>query len=189
MTACLGVLLLLSGYRLYAQEVTFCEPYSDRFTMQEEMLGKIGEYYWISMISRQRPAKHVSGPVEERSFMIYDFHMRPVNQVTHFSCPGAELKEYLLVNPDHFDQLYLSENANHQVDFWVQRYAPEGQPMGNGRKVGSMPFFEPGNSFLLVRSEDRSLALLLVPVRSGWCAEDPCASFQCRLGDLVFAGV
>jgi hypothetical protein len=161
MTTCLGVLLLLTGYRLCAQEVTFCEPYSDRFTIQEEMLGKIGGYYWISMVSRQRPTKHVTGPVEERSFMIYDFHMRAVNQVTHFSCPGAELKEYLIVNSDHFDQLYLSENSNHQVDFWVQRYAPEGQPMGNGRKVGSMPFFEPGNSFLLVRSEDRSLTLLL----------------------------
>ncbi|HXB33942.1 MAG TPA: hypothetical protein VNV35_10990, partial [Puia sp.] len=161
MMACLGVLFLLAGYRLDAQEVTFCEPYSDRFTIREEMLGKIGEYYWISMVSRQRPTKHSTGAAEERTFMIYDFRMKPVNEISHFSCPGAELKEYLIINSDHFDQLYLSENANRQVDFWVQRYLPDGQPMGNGRKVGSMPFYEPGNSFLLVRSEDRSLILLL----------------------------
>ncbi len=160
MIACLGVLLLVTGYRLFAQEVTFCEPYSDRFTIREEMLGKIGNYYWISMVRRQRPAKHTTEE-EERSFVIYDFRMKPVNEVSHFSCPGAELKEYLIENSDHFDQLYLSENNGHQVDVWVQRYAPDGQVMGAGRKVGSMPFFEPGNSFLLVRSEDRSLSLLL----------------------------
>ena len=58
-------------------------------------------------------------------------------------------------------QLYLSGNGNRLVDVWVQRYAPDGQPMGAGHKVGVMPFYEPGNSFLLVRSEDRNLTLLL----------------------------
>ncbi|HEV3414664.1 MAG TPA: hypothetical protein VG101_19425 [Puia sp.] len=161
MMACLGVLMFATGYRLIAQEVTFCEPYNDRFTIREEMLGKIGDYYWVSMVRRQRPMKHIIEPVEERSFVIYDFRMKAVNEVSHFSCPGAELKEYLIQNPDHFDQLYISENDNRQVDFWVQRYSPDGEPTGSGRKVGSMPFFEPGNSFLLVRSEDRSLTLLL----------------------------
>jgi hypothetical protein len=159
--ACLSFLLLLNGYRLFAQEVTFCEPYSDRFTIREEMLGKVGDYYWVSMLSRQRTAKHSSGPVEERSFIIYNMRMKPVNEISHFACPGAELKEYLINNSDHFDQVYLSGNGGRRVDVWVQRYEPNGQPMGDGRKVATMPFFEPGNSFLLVRSEDRSLTLLL----------------------------
>ena len=98
------------------------------------MLGKIGQYYWINMVSRQKPMKHDTGPVEERSFMIYDFRMKAVNQITHFACPGAELKEYLILNSDHFDQLYLSENTKGQADFWVQRYMPDGQPMGNGQE-------------------------------------------------------
>src|SRR5580693_6807725 len=115
MMACLGVLLLLTGHRLFAQEVTFCEPYSDRFTIREEMLGKIGNYYWVSMVRRQRPSKRASEQ-EERSFVIYDFRMKAVNEISHFSCPGAELKEYLIENSDHFDQLYVSENANRQVD-------------------------------------------------------------------------
>lgn len=157
-----GVLvLLLTGFRLIAQEVSFCEPYSDRFTIREEMLGKVGSYYWVSMLSRQRPARHVIAPQDERSFVIYDMRMKAVNEISHFSCPGAELKEYLINNADHFDQLYLSASSNHRVDFWVQRYAPDGQAVGDGKMVGSMPFYEPGNSFLLVRSEDRSLTLLL----------------------------
>jgi hypothetical protein len=159
--ACLGVFIFLTGSRLIAQEVTFCEPYSDRFTINEDLLGKIGDYYWVQMTSRQRQTRHSQEPAEERSFVIYNNRMKAVNQVTHLSCPGTELKEYLVTNSDYFDQLYLSENGKRQVDVWIQRYSPDGTPEGNGRKVGTMPFFEPGNSFLLVRSEDRSLELLL----------------------------
>src|SRR5580700_3299136 len=107
MLACLGILLLLSGHRLNAQEVTFCEPYSDRFTIREEMLGKVGDYYWVSMTSRKRPAKRSPAWEEERSFIVYDIRMTAVNEISHFSCPGEELKEYLINSPDHFDQLYL----------------------------------------------------------------------------------
>ncbi|HXD79165.1 MAG TPA: hypothetical protein VN616_15210 [Puia sp.] len=161
MLAGLGVAILLTGSRLAAQEVTFCEPYSDRFTIDEDLMGKIGSYYWVEMVSRQRPSRHSAGPSEERSFVIYNSRMKPVNEISHFSCPGTELKEYFVTNSDRFDQVYLSENSARQVDVWVQRYAPDGTPDGNGRKVANMPFFEPGNSFLLVRSEDRNLTLLL----------------------------
>ncbi|HEV3325911.1 MAG TPA: hypothetical protein VG052_09910 [Puia sp.] len=156
-----GVLLILSGYRLAAQEVTFCEPYSDRFTIKEELLGKVGNYYWVSMTSRKRPVKRSPAWEEDRSFIVYDIRMTAVNEISHFSCPGEELKEYLINSQDHFDQLYLSGNGSRQVDVWVQRYAPNGQTIGEGHKVGAMPFYEPGNSFLLVRSEDRNLSLLL----------------------------
>lgn len=155
------IFLASCGYRLAAQEVTFCEPYSDRFTLKEEFLGKVGDYYWVSTTSRQKPTKHSAVGGQERSFLIYDIRMKAVNEISHFSCPGEELKEYLINSQDHFDQLYLSGNGSRQVDIWVQRYAPDGQPVGEGRKVGTMPFYEPGNSFLLVRSEDRSLSLLL----------------------------
>jgi hypothetical protein len=157
----LGVVLVLSGFRLFAQEVTFCEPYSDRFTIREEMLGKVGSYYWVSTVSRKRSPKHVTAPVEERSFVVYNMRMKAVNEISQFSCPGNELKEYLINSSDHFDQLYLSASGSRQVDVWVQRYAPDGQPAGSGRKVATLPFFEPGNSFLLVRSEDRGLTMLL----------------------------
>jgi len=161
--------LVLRGITLTAQEVTFCEPYSDRFTLKEEFLGKIGDYYWVSMITRKKPMRHSSAmeDAEERSFIIYNTRMTAVNEVGHFSCPGHVLKEYQINGGDHFDQLYLSEGDGRgaegagQVGVWVQRYAPDGQPMGEGRGIGRFPFLEPGNSFLLVRSEDRSRSLLL----------------------------
>jgi len=114
-----AVLLFLGGQSLSAQEVTFCEPYSDRFTLKEEMLGKVGDYYWVSMISRKKTLKHSTERQEERSFIIYDLRMTAVNEISHFTCPGEEIKEYLINNQDHFDQLYLSGNGNRQVDAWV----------------------------------------------------------------------
>ena len=59
-----------------------------------------------------------------------------------------------------------------------------------GRKVGFMPINEPGNSFLLVRSEDRSLALLLgfefVP---GGAPKIHAILFNSDWGIVVVAGV
>ena len=157
-----GIYLDMSGSTLYAQQVTFCEPYSDRFTLKEEMLGRVGDYYWVSMTTR-RKVRHTADPEaeEQRSFVIYDSRMAPVNEVSHFYCPGDVLKEYLINSQEHFDQLYLSDAGNRKVGIWVQRYAPDGQPEGAGQVVGSFPFHEPGNSFLLVRSQDRNLSLLL----------------------------
>ncbi|HLI93132.1 MAG TPA: hypothetical protein VKU83_05970 [Puia sp.] len=157
----LGVFILMTGSRLGAQEVTFCEPYSDRFTVNEELVAKIGNYFWVEMTSRQRPTRHSADPGEDRLFVIYNNRMKAINEVNHIACPGTEIKEYLIADSDHFDQLFLAENANRHVDLWVQRYTPDGMAVGSERKVGEMPFFEPGNSFLLVRSADRNLALLL----------------------------
>ena len=67
-----GVFFILSAYRLAAQEVTFCEPYSDRFTIKEDLMGKVGEYYWVSMTSRKRTSKRSAAWEEERSSIIYD---------------------------------------------------------------------------------------------------------------------
>jgi hypothetical protein len=158
---------------LSAQEVTFCEPYSDRFTLKEELLGKVGDYFWVSMTTRKKTSRHssVMEDAEERFFIVYDKRMRGVNEITHFTCPGQVLKEYLVNGGDHFDQVYLSTGGGQgdaavqvpamKVNIWVQRYAPDGQPVGVGRVIGGYPFLETGNGFLLVRSEDRSRTLLL----------------------------
>jgi hypothetical protein len=137
-------------------------PYIDRFTIREELMARVGDYYWVSMTSRKRQMRHdaYSGEQMERTFAIYDLRMNLVNQFGDPVHPGSPLKEYLVANDDHFDQLYLLADGSGQVQVWVQRYAADGQPEGPGRVVGRFPFAEPGNSFLLVRSEDRNRTLL-----------------------------
>ncbi len=166
MSARLTILLIaclaLSCSYLAAQQVTYCEPYSDRFTLREEMLGKVGDYFWFSMITRKKQLRHSTDvPEDERSFVVYDRRMNPVNLIGNFSCPGIQLKEYMVAGKDHFDQVFVSEGGRKEVRVWVQRYDQDGQPSGAGRAVGSFPFSEPAGSFLLVRSEDRSRMLLI----------------------------
>lgn len=154
-------LLSVSPY-LSAQRVLYCEPYSDRFTIREELAGKVGDYYWIEAISRKKPVRHGGSRYvsEERTFDVYDTRMNLVNVINEIPYPGSLLKEYLVSGNDHFDKINLLASGK-KVMIWLQRYDPDGQTPDNGRSVGEFPFYEPGNSFLMIRSEDRSRILLL----------------------------
>jgi len=162
LTIYVGVCLLLTSPSLFAQRVMYCEPYSDRFTLREDFAAKVGDYYWVQTTSRKRNTRHNADPSqsEETTFDVYDARMSLVNMIGNFSLPGSPLKEYLVSADDHFDQLHLLA-ADKKVVVWLQRYGPAGQTLGDGHAVGDFPFFEPGNSFLLVRSEDQNRILLL----------------------------
>ncbi|HEY4061709.1 MAG TPA: hypothetical protein VGM30_07400 [Puia sp.] len=163
LTILTGACLLMSSSLVFSQRVLYCEPYSDRFTLREELVAKVGDYYWVETTSRKRNIRHRSDPsqTEERTFDVYDSRMNLMNMIGEFTYPGNPLREYLVADEDHFDQVHLLAAGTKKVGVWLQRYGPEGRPLGAGRIVGGFPFYEPGNSFLLVRSEDRSRILLL----------------------------
>src|SRR5580658_7955376 len=58
LTITLHAFIFLHCSLLSAQEVSYCEPYSDRFTLRQEMLGKVGDFYWVSAITRKRALHH-----------------------------------------------------------------------------------------------------------------------------------
>src|ERR1700754_1766750 len=147
---------------LSAQRVYYCEPYTDRFTLREELLGKVGEYYWVSSTTRKRVPRRNANTfsAEERTLTVYNTRMKLVNLIGEMSYSGEPIKEYLVTTYDHFDQVHLLKTNNKQVEVWLQRWEPDGQPTEEGRSVGLFPFDEPGNSFMLIRSEDRSRILL-----------------------------
>jgi len=87
--------------------------------------------------------------------------MNLVNQNRRNILYGGSIKEYIITTYDHFDQVHLLKTDKKQVEVWLQRYEPDGQPTTAGRAIGSFPFDEPGNSFMMVRSEDRSRILLV----------------------------
>jgi hypothetical protein len=162
LTIYVGVCLLFNIPYLSAQRVLYCEPYSDRFTLREDFAAKVGDYYWVETTSRKRTSRHnaAANEGEERTFDIYDARMSLVNMIGSSSYPGNPIKEYLVSDEDHFDNVHLLA-ADKKVIVWLQRYDPVGQPIGEGQAVGDFPFFEPGTSFLLIRSEDRRRVLLL----------------------------
>src|ERR1700761_7325866 len=91
LTAC----LLSSCLTVFAQRVSYCEPYSDRWTVREEMAGKGGDYYWVETTSKKRPMRHGENLSEERTFTIYDRKMKLINEVGQLNPAASPLKEYL----------------------------------------------------------------------------------------------
>ena len=74
---------------------------------------------------------------------------------------ASSIKEYLVSTDDYFDRVELLNADNKQIEVRLQRYAPDGQAFGPDHNVAVFPFAEDGNSFMLVRSQDRSRILLL----------------------------
>lgn len=151
---------LLHCSLLSAQQVSYCEPYSDRFTLRQEMLGKIGDYYWVSAITRRRPT-HRDGSTEERNFVVYDPKMNVTNLIGDPPYAVSSIKEYLVISDDHFDRLQLLNPDNKETEVRLQRYEPDGEMLGPDHNVAILPFAESGNSFMVVRSQDRNRILLL----------------------------
>lgn len=157
----IAIMLLSNVLFLSAQRVMYCTPVDNRYTVSWEVAGKAGDYYWIGITSRRRETRRHAGPVsEERVFDIYDTRMNPVNTVPSYPVSDTTLKEYFVPGDSHFDQLVLLAGYKRTVAL-LQRYEPDGGLVERARVIGEFPFSESGNSFLLVRSQDRSRILLL----------------------------
>lgn len=148
--------------RLSAQRVMYCEPSTDRFTVRTELAGKAGDYYWMQSTHRRRPTGKSNDPrdLEVQTFDVYDTRMKPVNSIPALPVTDATLKEYLVTNYNSFDHLVLLGGPK-KTSLFLQRYTPDGVPVDKGHLLDSFPFNESGNSWLLVRSEDQQLMLLL----------------------------
>src|ERR1700761_4956871 len=155
----LHVFLFLHCYSLSAQQVSYCEPYSDRFMLRQEMLGKVGDYYWLSAITRRKPTRN-DASTEERNFIVYDTRMNVSTLIPDPPYVNSSIKEYLVLADDHMDRLHLL-NDGKQVQVRLQRYEPGGEASVPDHNVAVFPFSENGNSFMLVRSQDRTKILLL----------------------------
>jgi hypothetical protein len=124
------------------------------------MLGRIGDYYWVSAITRRRVTSRESS-TEERNFVVYNQRMNVTNLIPDPPYAISSIKEYLVATDEYFDRVQLLNADNKEIEVRLQRYAPDGQFFGPDHNVAVLPFSEPGNSFMLVRSQDRSRILLL----------------------------
>src|SRR5579872_1204665 len=158
MTITLHTYLLLSCSSLFAQQVSYCEPYSDRFTIRQEMLGKVGDYYWVSAMTRKRAVRHgneFSG-TEDRSFVIYDGRMGVKGMIDDPPYTNNSVREYLVMSDEHFDRVNLLTVDGKETEVRLQRYEQDGEALEPDHTIGRFPFNEPGTSFMMVRSLDRT---------------------------------
>jgi hypothetical protein len=155
-----GMLLFIAG-GLPAQRVLYCSPPEDRFVEQREVAGMAGDHFIVRVDRRKRGGKRRDGPNVESLFEVFDSRMDLLNTVPAMELTDLVVKEYLISGNDHFDQLMVLRRGT-RTSFVVRRYGPSGEVAGGGEKeVGGLPFGEGGNSWLLIRSADRSKVLVL----------------------------
>ncbi|HXB09335.1 MAG TPA: hypothetical protein VNW04_19555 [Puia sp.] len=162
MTITLHTYFLLSCSPLFAQQVSYCEPYSDRFTLRQEMLGKVGEYYWVSAVNRKKAVHRANEftSTEERDFVIYDNKGGVKNMIDEPLYTLSSVREYLVAADEHFDRIDLLRSGR-ETEVRLQRYESGGEALEPDHTIGIFPFTESGTSFMMVRSLDRKRCLLL----------------------------
>ena len=157
-----GALLLFNAHFSEAQRVFYSPIVEDRSMARFGVAGKAGDYYWVQEEKWKKNVKHQadSWANKVQIFEIYDSRMNLVKTVLPPELTDAALKEYFVAGNRYFDQLLLVAGEKKTV-LSLERYTAAGQLVSNRGLVDSFPFNEPGNNFLLVRSEDKNRILLL----------------------------
>lgn len=156
-----GVLLLLHSTLLEAQKVLYSPFIGNQFAIQ--VAGKAGNYYWLhKWKTRNQVRRDVSTLFnnKDQSFEIYDNRLNLLKTISSPAFSETILKEYFVFDTRYFDQLVLSTEYN-KTDLLLERYSPEGTLDDSGKIIGSFPFIEPGNNFLMARSEDKTKILVV----------------------------
>jgi len=153
-----GVLTLMIVFQfLSAQRVIYSQFIDDRNSTHFEIAGKTADYYWL-LKEKEQNSKHQI--LLQQGFEVYDSRLNLVNTVSNFTIPDNALKEYLIGGTNYFDKLLLSKEGD-ITSVSLKRFSQDGSLVSEEKTIFSFPFAESGNSFLLVRSEDKKKILLL----------------------------
>ncbi|HVM87409.1 MAG TPA: hypothetical protein VMT76_04425 [Puia sp.] len=149
--------VLLNSCFIHAQKVLYSPVIDDRYTSHFEIAGKTSAFYWV-LKEEKTSSKHYAFP--RQHFEIFDSRLKPVNNQLDFILTGNTEKEYLIAGKNHFDKMLIIGDTG-KTDISLQRFSEDGSQFSPNKIILSLPFNEPGNSFLLLRSEDKSKIMLL----------------------------
>lgn len=157
----LVLLLLLISHIMAAQRVLYSPTVDNRSVLRFTVAGKSGDFYWVHKVKRKKRVSQRAEDwmKEEQFFDVYDSRLQLVNAVPAAPLTASTLKKYLLCGSQYFDELILQRNLQQTVAR-LRRYQPDGGLLTDSM-VARFPFAEPGYSFLLTTSADKSKKLLL----------------------------
>ncbi|MEO5591516.1 MAG: hypothetical protein ABIR15_04090 [Chitinophagaceae bacterium] len=155
------LLLLFISHTMAAQRVLYSPVIEGRSVERFSVVGKTGDYYWVQ---KERRKKHVPQRAEEwmkeeQLFDVYDARLQLLQTVQAAPVTASTLKKYLICGNRFFDEMVLSSYKNKTL-VQLRRYTAEGMLLTDSA-ITSFPFNEPGNSFLLTVSADKTKILLL----------------------------
>ncbi|MFT3932108.1 MAG: hypothetical protein QM726_00720 [Chitinophagaceae bacterium] len=155
------LLLILATHVLTAQRVVYSPIVESRLNEQFIVAGKTGNNYWVQTSRRKR---HYASQAEEwmkynQSFEVYDNRLQLLNNIPAADLTENAIKKYMVCGNRFFDELILIKDRN-QVNVQLRRYAADAGLLADSI-IAQFPFSEPGNSFILTSSADKSKKLLL----------------------------
>lgn len=159
----IAALLAISANQLAAQQVLYSSYLNDRNTDRFEITGKSGDYYWVQKNKKKNQVELPAMPWrsdKQPSFEIYDAHLNQIATVEAAEITDSTVKEYYIPGEKNFDHLILLDGQN-KTYLSVDRYTPDGEIIATNKIIDTLNFSEKGNSFILLRSQDRSKILLL----------------------------
>jgi hypothetical protein len=159
----MAVLLVTLANLLAAQKVLYSPYLNDRNTDRFEIIGKAGDFYWIQKNKKKNQVDLPAMPWrsdKQPAFEIYDTRLNDILTVLSAEITDTTMKEYFISSEKYFDQLILLSGKN-KTFLTLHRYTPDGEKVWTDKIIDTLPFAESGNSFLLLRSEDKSKILLL----------------------------
>ncbi|MES1220622.1 MAG: hypothetical protein ABUT20_34285, partial [Bacteroidota bacterium] len=159
----LAVLFVFCANYLAAQKVLYSSYLNDRNTDRFEITGKSGDYYWVQKNKKKNQVELPAMPWrsdKQPTFEIYDSHLNEIATVSAAEITDSTMKEYYIPGEKYFDHLILLAGQG-KTYISLDRYAPDGEMLAVNKVLDTLNFSEKGNSFILLRSQDKSRILLL----------------------------
>ena len=155
------LLFLFFSHTLAAQHVSYSPIVEGRYADKFTVAGKVDNNYWIQTERRKRgiPQKAEDWMKDEQSFEIYDPRLQFVKSIPAAALTESTLKKYLVCGNRFFDEIVLLKDHN-QTAVQLRRYSADGGLLADS-VITNFPFAEPGNSFILSTSADKTKTLLL----------------------------
>ncbi len=155
------LLLLLFSNTVTAQRVVYSPVLNGRLADYFTLAGKVGNNYWVQTSVRKRHVEQKAEDwmKEDQSFKIYDDRLQLLNTIAAANLTEYSLKKYMVCGYQFFDEVVLLKQGN-QTAVQLRRYSANGN-LNADSIIANFPFNEPGNSFILTVSANKTKTLLL----------------------------
>lgn len=155
---CFGLFLWLPG-RINAQRVIYSESINTRAAIRFQVVGKSEDSYWVAKLQLRKIKLHHTEErnIEIEDFELYDNRLHLLSEQSPVYIPGT-VKQWLMTYDRGLDQVASVTNGK-TTRIFCNRYRSNQNTVS--RLIDSLPFSANNSSILLVRSENRSLILML----------------------------
>ena len=154
-------LILWVPGKLNAQHVIYSDLLSTHASMNYQVIGKSGNFYWVEKLKKRHiNERHTTSIITElQSFVLFDAGLNYIREIPAVSVPDIR-KQWLVAGENGLDQIIVTSSLGKTAIF-RSHFNINDQIDEKSATVDSLPFSVNPSTLLLVRSEHQSKNLLL----------------------------